>query len=87
MYIYRANKNPMDITAGSKVLKIERKTVNESYTRLKYICDQVINTKKNALVLFGDIKYGYGKKVYDYIKYSLLKLHFQDDDNYLYINH
>lgn len=81
MYIYRANKNPMDITAGSKVLKIERKTVNESYTRLKYICDQVINTKKNALVLFGDIKYGYGKKVYDYIKDNSSKDVYYTDGN------
>lgn len=68
LYMLRANKNQDDIQAGNKVLKQERLFVNNSYTRLKFICDKVIETKKNALVLFGDIKYGYGKKLYDYIK-------------------
>lgn len=68
LYLLRANKNQDDIQAGNKILKQERLFVNESYTRLKFICDKVIQTKKNALVLFGDIKYGYGKKLYDYIK-------------------
>ena len=68
LYLLRANKNQDDIQAGNKILKQERLFVNDSYTRLKFICDKVIQTKKNALVLFGDIKYGYGKKLYDYIK-------------------
>ena len=68
LYLLRANKDQTDIQAGNKILKQERLFVNNSYTRLKFICDKVIQTKKNALVLFGDIKYGYGKKLYDYIK-------------------
>lgn len=68
LYVARATKNKDDIQAGNKLLKQERLFVNNSYTRLKYICDKVINVKKNALVLFGDIKYGYGYKLYEYIK-------------------
>lgn len=68
LYILRANKNPDDIQSGNKVLKNERLFVNNSYTRLKFICDKVIEMKKNTLVLFGDIKYGYGKKLFEYIK-------------------
>jgi superfamily II DNA or RNA helicase len=68
LYLLRANKNKDDIQAGNKILKQERLFVNNSYTRLKFICDKVINMKKNTLVLFGDIKYGYGNKLYEYIK-------------------
>lgn len=68
MWLIRSNKDPEDINAGAKVLKMEQKFVNSSYTRLKYICDCAIKTKKNTLVLFGDIKGGYGRKLYDYIK-------------------
>ena len=67
-YLLRANKNQDDIQSGTKLLKQERLYINNSYTRLKYICDKAISTKKNALMLFGDIKYGYGKKVYEYLK-------------------
>ena len=68
LYLLRVNKNLEDIQAGNKILKQERLFVNNSYTRLKFICDKVIETKKNTLVLFGDIKYGYGNKLYEYIK-------------------
>lgn len=67
-YLLRANKNSEDIQAGAKILKQERLYVNNQYTRLKYICDKAIQTKKNALLLFGDIKYGAGQKFYEYIK-------------------
>ena len=68
LYLLRANKNNDDIQAGNRILKQERLFVNNSYTRLKFICDKVIEMKKNTLVLFGDIKYGYGTKLYEYIK-------------------
>jgi hypothetical protein len=45
LYLLRANKNQDDIQAGNKILKQERLFVNESYTRLKFICDKVIQTK------------------------------------------
>jgi len=42
LYTLRANKNNEDIQAGNKILKQERLFVNNSYTRLKYICDMAI---------------------------------------------
>lgn len=68
MWYLRMNKDPNDISAGSKVLKHENALINNSYTRLKYIADMAIKTKKNTLVLFGDVKGGYGKRIYQYIK-------------------
>ena len=68
MYNMRANKDPEDIGAGVKALKEEEKLINASYTRLKYIGDMAVKTKNNTLVLFGDIKGGYGKSLADYIK-------------------
>ena len=68
LYLLRANKDQADIRAGSKVLNYEQKWVNDQYSRLKYIADMGIKTKKNTLILFGDIKGGYGKKIFEYIK-------------------
>ena len=71
MWTLRMTKNPDDPTAGSKVLKAEELLINSSYTRLKYICDEIIKLTRdgsNALVLFADIKNGYGRKIYDYCK-------------------
>lgn len=68
LYLLRANKDQADIRAGSKVLNYEQKWVNDQYSRLKYIADMGIKTKKNTLILFGDIKGGYGKRIFEYIK-------------------
>lgn len=57
-----------DITIYTKLLKDEQLFVNNSEKRLKYICDLVASSKKNSMVLFGDIKYGYGKKIYERLK-------------------
>ena len=81
LYLLRANKNPDDIQAGNKVLKQERLFVNNSYTRLKFIGDKVISMQKNTLVLFADIKYGYGQKLFEYIKENSDKDVFYTDGN------
>ena len=81
LYLLRANKNNDDIQSGNRVLKQERLFVNNSYTRLKFICDKVIEMKKNTLVLFGDIKYGYGEKLYQYIKENSTKNVYYVDGN------
>lgn len=57
-----------NIEKGSEVLREEQKFVNLSHTRLNYICNLAMKTKKNTLVLFGDIKGGYGKKIYDLLR-------------------
>jgi superfamily II DNA or RNA helicase len=64
----RKNKDSSDISAGSKCLRKEQNMINSSYTRMKYISDLAIKTKQNTLILFGDIKNGYGKDIYNYIK-------------------
>ena len=70
LYFNRAQKaqNPDDLTLGNKLLKQEQEFINNSYVRLKYIGDLAIKMAKNTLILFGDIKGGYGKKIVDYIK-------------------
>lgn len=67
-YMQRATKDPNDPNSGTKCLRAEQKFVNNSEKRLKYICDIAISAKKNTLVLFGDVKGGYGRDIYDYIK-------------------
>lgn len=70
LYYNRAQKaiNDEDMTLGSKLLKQEQEFVNNSYSRLKYIGDLAIKMAKNTLIIFGDVKGGYGKKLAEYIK-------------------
>lgn len=70
LYYARCQKalNPDDTTLGNKLLKQEQEFINNSYVRLKYIGDLSIKMAKNTLILFGDVKGGYGQKIVDYIK-------------------
>jgi len=70
LYYNRMQKvsNPDDITLGTKLLKQEQDFINNSYVRLKFIGDMAIKMAKNTLILFGDVKGEYGKKLMDYIK-------------------
>ena len=70
LYYNRVQKavNDEDMTLGSKLLKQEQEFVNNSYTRLKFIADMAIKMAKNTLIIFCDVKGGYGKKLAEYIK-------------------
>lgn len=81
MWDLRRNKNTEDIQAGSKILKEEEKFINSNYTRLKYIGDLCIKIKTNVLVLFGDIKHGGGRRVYEYVKDNCEKNVYYVDGN------
>lgn len=81
LWLMRKNKNQEDIQAGTKVLKEEELLINSDYTRLKYIGDLAIKIKTNLLVLFGDIKNGGGRRVYDYIRDNSEKEVFYVDGN------
>lgn len=48
---------------GAKILDIERKLVIESDVRLRYLCDLIMKTSKNTLVLFHNVKADYGRKI------------------------
>lgn len=60
-------QNRNDITFGAKLLRQEADFINSAYIRMKYIGDMAIKMAKNTLILFGDIKGGYGKRLYEYI--------------------
>jgi superfamily II DNA or RNA helicase len=53
------NIEPIDI------LQIERKVVQESEKRLNFIIKLVSKIEKNTLILFNDVKNGYGKSIYN----------------------
>lgn len=57
-----------DLTLGNKLLKQEQQFINNSYIRLKFIGDMAIKMAKNTLILFGDVKGGYGERLAEYIK-------------------
>jgi len=58
----------IDYSIGSKLLRQEQKYVNTSQKRFEYIAELAMKMKNNTLLLFGDIKGGYGKRIYQYIK-------------------
>ena len=61
----------IDYTLGNKLFRQEQKYINTSGKRLKYIGDMGIKMANNTLILFGDVKGGYGKRLAEYIqKYS-----------------
>lgn len=60
-------KNKQQIE-GSKLLALEKKIVNENRARFKYVCEFISKSTKNSLVLFQDIKNGYGRNIYDWLR-------------------
>lgn len=52
------------VSTGSQLFNIERKLARMSDIRLKHIVKCVTEADNNTLVLFTDIKNGYGKKIY-----------------------
>lgn len=67
LYDMRVNR-PNDPTYGNKLYHMEQDICRESKLRFQYICDLIGKTTKNTLVIYTDIKNGYGRKVYEYIK-------------------
>ena len=53
---------------GSQLLDVEKRVVIENRRRFNYIVNFISKVSKNSLVLFSDIKYGYGRKIYDWLR-------------------
>jgi superfamily II DNA or RNA helicase len=61
----RARKSEIE---GSKILELEKRLVVENRTRFVFVCDFIIRSTKNSLVLFQNVKDQYGRRIYDYIR-------------------
>ena len=68
LYELRTNKDKDDPTAGGKLLDMEKKLARENKLRFNYICNMIMNTTKNTLVIFADVQNNYGTKIYNKIK-------------------
>jgi len=64
MYALRMDKNK----DGAKLLNLEKQVARDSRKRFNYVVKKIAETTKNSLILFADIKYGYGKRLYDWLK-------------------
>jgi len=53
---------------GVKLLNLEKDIVRSNHKRFKFICETINKSNKNSLVLFGDVKNEYGKKIYDWLR-------------------
>lgn len=81
LYECRKMKDKDDVSAGMRLLEQEMMFVNKNYNRMKYICDLVMKSKQNTLVLFNDVKdsKGYGRKMFEYLKENTDKTVFYAD--------
>ena len=52
----------------TKLYVLEKKMVTDNKKRFEYVCNMLIRTNKNTLVLFKDIKDEYGVKLYNTLK-------------------
>lgn len=69
----------IDYTVGTKLLRQEQAFINASFKRLQFISEMAIKMKNNTLLLFGDVKNGYGKHIYNYIRdYSGKQVYYID---------
>jgi len=66
---------------GSKLLNLEKQIAREDRKRLLYVCDIISRAKKNALVLFSDIKNSYGRNIYDWLRENTEKNAYYIDGN------
>lgn len=80
-YNARLNKPSGDIQISGLIYNRERDYIRNSEDRFKYIIEQIKRTKKNALVLFSDIKGSYGKKIYHTLLEETDKTLFYIDGN------
>jgi len=60
--VRRNKKSPTEI------LSLERELVRNSDARFKFILDKVLHAEGNSLILFTDIKNGYGKRFFEYLR-------------------
>jgi superfamily II DNA or RNA helicase len=70
LYLLRKGKT----LEGSQLLALEKKMVVQHKGRFKFLVDLIGKTTKNSLVLFSNIKDGYGKNLYQAIKESTDKV-------------
>ena len=67
--LYQMRRAPdTDGKKGSQQLNLEKQLARDSRERFLEIVNTIAKTKKNSLVLFGDIKNGYGRRIYDWLK-------------------
>ena len=66
--LYDLRNVSADEKDGVKLLNLEKDIVRDNPKRLKYVCETINKTTKNALVLFADIKNEYGRKIYNWLR-------------------
>lgn len=58
---------------GTKMFALERKVIIENKERLDFVVDVISNVTENSLVLFHNIKDGYGRQMFDKLNEMLPK--------------
>ena len=78
LYTLRSNRTQDD---GAKHLNYEKKIAIENRKRFNFMANMFKKTSKNSLILFADVKYGYGRQIYDWLRENTQKKVFYVDGN------
>ena len=66
--LYELRNAPSENKDGAKLLNLEKDIARESRVRFNHIVETISKAKKNTLVLFADVKNGYGRRIYDWLR-------------------
>lgn len=77
----RLARDEKDVTYGAEIYQEEKNQARKNELRFNYICDMIKSTTKNTLVIFSDIKDGYGMRVYNEIHENSTKNVYYIDGN------
>ena len=79
--LYELRMGPSDEKDGAKLLNLEKQKAREDRKRFNYVCSTISKVNKNSLVLFADIKYEYGKNIYNWLRENTNKnIYYIDGD-------
>ena len=79
LYDARCTKDKEDITAGGKLLNLEKDIARKSRARFNYVTGMIAKTTKNSLVIFSDIQNEYGRRIYEWLRENTDKTVFYVD--------
>ena len=66
--LYDLRNVPSDQKDGAKLLNLEKDLARQNRLRFNHIVEMISLAKKNTLVLFADVKNGYGRQIYDWLR-------------------
>lgn len=66
--LYDLRNVSADEKDGAKLLNLEKDVLRENKKRFNFVVQKIAGVTKNSLVLYGDVKNDYGRKIFNWLK-------------------